>query len=220
MFTISPSVFSADIMDLRRSIEGLKGFEHLHIDIDDGNFVHGISFGMDVVNGVCACTDIPVDVHLEVLNPMDYADDLCDSDISMAVAHVEALAFPSAFLSKLHRAGKKTGLALNIKTPVSCLLPYIDQLDQVIVVSVEADSDGLIFRKGILDKVRELKKMLDPNTAIWVDGGVNKENLKMVIDAGADGVVIGRAIFKAEDPNLAYKELLETGRMYERERTL
>ncbi len=220
MFTISPSIYSADIMNLKESIQGLEGFEHLHIDIDDGNFVRGISFGMDVVNGVCACTDIPVDVHLEVLNPMDYADKLCDSGIAMATAHVEQLAFPSLFLSTLHKAGKKAGLALNIKTPASFLEPYADQLDLVIVVSVEADADGLIFRKGVLNKIRELRRILKPETFIWVDGGIDRDNLKDVVEAGADGVVIGRAVFKAEDPNKAYKEFLEAGRRYENGRQL
>lgn len=218
MFTISPSIYSADIMHLADEVELAKDFEHIHIDIDDGNFVRGISFGMDVVNGVCNLTSVPVDVHLEVLNPMAYVDKLCNSNIAMAVAHVEQLEFPSYFMSALHKANKKTGLALNIKTPASFLESYIDQIDQVIVVSAEADYDDLIFREGVLKKVTELKKMLRPNAQVWVDGGINSTNLKKVVDAGADGVVLGRAIFKAEDPKLAYKEYLELGRKYERER--
>lgn len=220
MFTISPSLYSADVMHLADALDSAKDFEHIHIDIDDGNFVRGISFGMDVVNGVCKSTNVPVDVHLEVLNPMAYVDKLCNSDIVMAVAHVEQLPFPSYFMSALHKANKKTGLALNIKTPASFLEAYVDQIDQVIVVSVEADYDDLIFREGVLKKVTELKKMLRPDAQVWVDGGINSTNLKKVVDAGADGVVLGRAIFKAEDPSLAYKEYLELGRKYEKERQL
>lgn len=218
MFTISPSIYSADIMNLESAVKKASCFEHLHIDIDDGNFVRGISFGMDVVEGVCSSTNTPVDVHLEVLNPMSYAEKLADSDIQIGCAHIEALPFPSHFLSTLHQAGKKAGLAINIKTPVSYIEPYIEQVDLVIVVSVEADVDGLIFRKGVLNKIKDLKKMVKPETQIWVDGGVNKDNLKDVVYAGADGVVLGRAIFKDEDPVARYKEYLDLGRKYEMER--
>ena len=218
MFTVSPSIYSADLMNLERSIKSLKDFEHLHIDVDDGNFVRGISFGMDIVNGICDCTDIPVDVHLEVLNPMDYVQDLCDSKVEMVVAHIEQLDYPSLFLSTLHKAGKKAGLALNLKTPVICIEPYIDQIDHIILVSVEADADGLIFRKGVLQKIREAKEILLPESTVWVDGGVNQNNLKEIVAAGADGVVIGRAVFHNEDPIQAYQDYLMLGRQYERER--
>ena len=87
MFTISPSLYSADLLDLREVIGKLKGFEHLHLDIDDGNFVRGISFGMEVVKGVAECTEIPLDAHLEVLNPMEYVEPLCEAGVEMICAH-------------------------------------------------------------------------------------------------------------------------------------
>ena len=139
MFTISPSLYSADLLDIRNVLKNLQGFEHLHLDIDDGNFVRGISFGMDFVEPVAKATDIPLDAHLEVLNPMDYVAALCEAGVEQIVAHVEALPYPSLFLSTVHQYGKKAGLALNIKTPVSYLEPYMDQLDCVIIVSVEAE---------------------------------------------------------------------------------
>ncbi len=218
MFTISPSIYSADLLNLRQVVRSLEGFEHLHLDIDDGNFVRGISFGMDLVEPLAKETDIPLDAHLEVLNPMDYVAPLCEAGIGQIVAHVEALPFPSLFLSSVHKYGKKAGLALNIKTPAEFLEPYIDQLDCVIVVSVEADVEGLPFRPGVLNKIRKLRQMLPKETTIWVDGGVNESNLKAVIDAGADAIVQGRAVFKAKDPNEAYRRLLALGRSYEQER--
>lgn len=118
MFTISPSLYSADLLDLREVIGKLKGFEHLHLDIDDGNFVRGISFGMEVVKGVAECTEIPLDAHLEVLNPMEYVEPLCEAGVEMICAHVESLDFPSLFLGSVHQYGKKAGLALNVKTPI------------------------------------------------------------------------------------------------------
>ena len=218
MFTISPSLYSADLLDIRNVLSRLEGFEHLHLDIDDGNFVRGISFGMDIVEPISKATDIPLDAHLEVLNPMDYVLPLCEAGVEQIVAHIEALPFPSLFLSTVHKMGKKAGLALNIKTPVSVLEPYIDQLDCVFIVSVEADVDGLPFRPGVLKKIRDARAMLPKEISIWVDGGVNESNLKAVIDAGADAIVQGRAIFKAPDPNAAYQRLLALGRNYEKER--
>ena len=218
MFTISPSLYSADLLDIRNVLSRLEGFEHLHLDIDDGNFVRGISFGMDIVEPISKATDIPLDAHLEVLNPMDYVLPLCEAGVEQIVAHIEALPFPSLFLSTVHKMGKKAGLALNIKTPVSVLEPYIDQLDCVFIVSVEADVDGLPFRPGVLKKIRDAHAMLPKEISIWVDGGVNESNLKAVIDAGADAIVQGRAVFKAPDPNAAYQRLLALGRNYEKER--
>lgn len=218
MFTISPSLYSADLLNLRQVLQGLTGFEHLHLDVDDGNFVRGISFGMDTIQGVAEATDIPLDAHLEVLNPMEYVEPLVCAGVEMICAHVEALDFPSLFLSKVHHYGKKAGLALNIKTPVSFLEPYVDQLEQVIIVSCEADADGLQFRPGVLKKIADARAFLRPETQIWVDGGVNEGNLKSVINAGADGVVLGRAIFGDSDPVKAYAQLLELGRKHEKER--
>lgn len=218
MFTISPSLYSADLLNLRQVLASLEGFEHLHLDIDDGNFVRGISFGMDLVEPLAKATSIPLDAHLEVLNPMDYVESLCRAGVEQIVAHVEALPFPSLFLSTVHNYGKKAGLALNIKTPVEFLEPYLDQLDCVIVVSVEADAEGLPFRPGVLPKIRRLRQMLPENVPVWVDGGVNESNLRDVIEAGADAIVQGRAVFKAPDPNAAYARLLALGRSYEKER--
>ncbi|MBQ3090755.1 MAG: ribulose-phosphate 3-epimerase [Oscillospiraceae bacterium] len=218
MFTISPSLYSADLLDVRGVLRQCQDFEHLHLDVDDGNFVRGISFGMDFIQPLAQATEIPLDAHLEVLNPMDYVEPLCRCGVEQIVAHVETLPFPSLFLSTVHQYGKKAGLALNIKTPVAYLEPYIDQLDCVLFVSVEADAEGLPFRPGILKKVEQARAMLPDHVTIWVDGGVNESNLKSVIDAGADAIVQGRAVFKAEDPSAAYRRLLALGRKYEQER--
>ena len=218
MFTISPSIYSADLLDLRNVLKGIKGFEHLHLDIDDGNFVRGISFGMDTVEGIARSTDIPLDVHLEVLNPMSYIEPLAKAGVEMICAHVEALEFPSLFISTVHQYHKKAGLALNVKTPISFIEPYADQLEQIIFVSCEADVEGLPFRPGVLKKVADARRFFGDKIQIWVDGGVNESNLKSVVDAGADGVVLGRAIFGADDPVTEYDRLLEQGRRYQKEK--
>lgn len=219
MFTISPSIYSADLLDLKNVLKSLKGFEHLHLDVDDGNFVSGISFGTDTIKRISEECDIPLDAHLEVLNPLNYVDELCTiPGMERICAHVEALEFPSAFLSKVKKYDVMAGLSLNIKTPVSFIEPYKDQLDYILFVSVESDSDGLPFRKGILPKVEAARKYFGDNIDIWVDGGLNETNLKSVIDAGANAVVIGRGVFGAKDVNARYSELLALGRKYEREK--
>ncbi len=215
MFTVSPSIYSADLLDLKTVLDKAKGFEHLHLDIDDGNFVKGISFGGEMVRRIAAYTDIPLDVHLEVLNPLDYIDDLTAAGVKLICAHIEVLPYPSLFLSKVRNSSVKAGLALNLKTPAEAIEPYIDQLDHLLFVSTEADDDGLIFRKSVLNKVRKARKLLPDHIPIWVDGGINEENLKDVVEAGADGVVIGRAVFGAEDFKAAYDHFIRLGRNYE-----
>jgi len=145
-------------------------------------------------------------------------EDMAASGVELICAHAEVLNYPSLFLGKVHQCGKRAGLALNIKTPVAFLEPYADALDQIIIVSCEADVEGLPFRPGVLKKISDARSFLRPDTQIWVDGGVNAENLKSVIDAGADCVVLGRAIFGNPDPVKAYRDLLEMGRHYQKER--
>ena len=217
MFTVSPSIYSADLLDLKSVLEKARDFEHIHLDIDDGNFVKGISFGTTLIEQIAQNTDVPLDAHLEVLNPMEYVEELAKTGVQLICAHIEVLDYPSAFLSKVHSYDKKAGLALNLKTPVSFIEPYIDQVDHLLFVSVEADCEGLPFRKGVLKKVRQVREVFGKDIDIWVDGGVNDENLKDVIEAGASGVVIGRAVFKADDFKKAYDHFIETGRRYEKE---
>ena len=218
MFTVSSSIYSADLMDLRNVLKKSKDFEHLHLDIDDGHFVRGISFGMDMVEQICQCTDVELDAHLEVNNPMDYVEALCLSKVAMISAHIETLNYPSLFFSTVHKYNKKASIALNLKTPLIYIKPYLDQIDHLLLVSVEADVEGLPFRKSVLEKITEARQMLGDRIPIWVDGGINDSNLEEVVRAGADGVVIGRAVFKADDFKKAYDHFLSIGRTYEAQR--
>lgn len=217
MFTVSPSIYSADLLNLKAVLEKAKDFEHIHLDIDDGNFVKGISFGTELVKQIAQNTNVMLDAHLEVLNPMDHVDSLIDAGVELIFAHIEVLDYPSAFLSKVHSYGKKAGLSLNLKTPISFIEPYADQIDHLLFVSVESDYEGLPFRKSVLKKVRQARELFGKDLPIWVDGGINDDNLKEVVEAGASGVVIGRAVFGAEDFKKAYDHFIETGRKYEKE---
>ena len=205
MFIVSPSIYSADFLHLADQLDSLAGISNLHLDIDDGNFVRGISFGMKIAEQIATHTSIPLDAHLEVLNPLDYVDPLLGASIKQICAHLEQLPYPHLFLSAVHQAGGLAGLSLNLKTPVKALEPYALDVDFVLFVSVEADYEGLPFRPSVLKKIQEARSFLPKETQIWVDGGINQENLAQVIEAGADAVVMGRAIFESPDPKSAWE---------------
>ena len=218
-FAVSPSLSAGSQLHLEETLRALSGLEHLHLDVDDGNFVHGITFGLDTVRIVAENTTVPVDVHLEVSNPLDYVDELGRIGVWAACAHVEALPFPSEFLGAARAAGiERRGLALNLKTPVETLLPYAREIDYVIIVSVEADREGLRFRPGALDKISRARKVLPHTCDVWADGAIRSDNLPAVAAAGADGVVVGRAVFDAVDPLLASRELATIGEQERRSR--
>ena len=215
MFTVSPSIYSADLLNLKDVLDKTSNFEHIHLDIDDGNFVKGISFGTDLISLIAKNTKVPLDVHLEVLNPMDYIDELCSLGMSQIVAHIETLNNPKEFIDKVHSYNIKAGLAINVGTSINTIKPYLDDIDHIIFVSVVSGEKGLPFRKEVLDNVKEIKKIAKKDLTMWVDGGVNEDNLKDVVNAGVTGVVIGRAVFKAEDYKSAYNKFLTLGRKYE-----
>jgi ribulose-phosphate 3-epimerase len=208
MMIISPSLLSGNLLNLERQLDALKGIENLHLDIDDGNFVRGISFGASLARAIAGYTDIPLDVHLEVANPCDCVDEYCDLRIDRICAHLEALPYPSLFLSRVRRGRKRAGLALNLKTPVDAILPYADQIDYLLLVSVEADCEGIAFRRGVLGKIRRAREILPKGVPVWVDGGINEDTMRDVISCGAAGLVMGRAVFVASDPAAEYARLL------------
>lgn len=205
MFIVSPSIYSADFLHLADQLDSLAGISNLHLDIDDGNFVRGISFGMKIAEQIAAHTSIPLDAHLEVLNPLDYVEPLLAAGIKQLCAHIEQLPYPHLFLSAVHQGGGLAGLSLNLKTPVKSFEPYAQDVDFVLFVSVEADYEGLPFRPSVLKKIQEARNILPKETQIWVDGGINLENLPLVIEAGADAVVMGRAIFESPNPKFAWQ---------------
>lgn len=218
MFIVSPSIYSADFLHLADQLDALAGISNLHLDIDDGNFVRGISFGMKIAEQIAAHTSIPLDAHLEVLNPLDYVEPLLATGIKQICAHIEQLPYPHLFMSAVRQAGGLAGLSVNLKTPVTLLEPYARNVDFVLFVSVEADFEGLPFRPSVLKKIEEARSFLPRETPIWVDGGINLENLPLVIKAGADAVVMGRAIFENPNPKSAWESYQSRGEILRQER--
>lgn len=202
MTKILPSLASANQMCLEQEIRRVESLGCLHFDIEDGNFVPNITFGMKTVRSACALLkDIACDAHLMVTNPADYLEDLAECGFQAVAFHWEAAPYIMRLINKIRKLGMRAGIAINPRTPAQEITDYLDRVDYVLIMSSEPDGAGECFQKEALDKIRFFRQH-NPSVEIIVDGGVNENNFRDVICAGASGVVLGRAIFRAE--NIAY----------------
>ena len=186
MIKIAPSILSADFADLGRDVERLSnaGADFIHIDVMDGHFVPNISFGMPVIKAIRNKTDKVFDVHLMIENPSKYIDDFIDAGADIITIHYESEKHLDRTIAYIKAKGKKAAVALNPATPVHLLKNIIAELDMVLIMSV---------------KVKEVKEMsikYNKNLMIQVDGGIDSSNVQKVIDAGANVIVAGSAVFK------------------------
>ena len=201
---ISPSILSADFAHLGADIETLNKSEAdwVHIDIMDGVFVPNISFGFPVLKYVKELTQKPLDVHLMIVEPQKFIKEVKDLDTMMMNVHYEACTHLHRVVQQIKDAGMKAGVTLNPATPVSLLQDILPELDMVLLMSVNPGFGGQKFIPNTLNKTKELRRMIDErglNTLIEIDGGVNLQTGKQLVEAGADVLVAGNAIFKAPD---------------------
>ena len=209
---ISPSILMADFTRLFDEIESVKTADYLHFDVMDGVFVPNISVGIPVLCSVRKATDMPLDIHLMITSPARYTAKFAEAGADIVVFHVEAETPENitAAISELHKMGKKAGLSVKPKTPVDALLPYINTLDMVLVMTVEPGFGGQEFLPAMLPKIEELRREIDSrglDCEIEVDGGINLETAKLCIEAGADVLVSGNDIFLAPDRQARIAEL-------------
>lgn len=202
---IAPSLLSADFADLRTDIEMINRSEAdwLHLDVMDGVFVPNISFGFPVMKYVADLCKKPLDVHLMIVDPGKFIKEVEALGAMMMNVHYEACTHLHRTIQQIKEAGMKAGVTLNPATPVAMLTDIIGDVDMVLLMSVNPGFGGQKFIEHTLDKVRDLRELItraDSKALIEVDGGVNPETGKRLVEAGADVLVAGNAVFKATDP--------------------
>lgn len=201
MVKIAPSILSADFSKLGQEVVKLHnaGADFIHIDVMDGEFVPNITFGMPVIKAIRNKTDKVFDVHLMINNPQRYIDEFITAGADIITLHYEAERHLDRAIQYIKSKGVKAAVALNPATPTMVLKDIIADLDMVLIMSVNPGFGGQKFIPYSLDKIKEVKEMSikanNPNILIQVDGGVDKNNVKDVIEAGANVIVAGSAVF-------------------------
>ena len=202
MIKIAPSMLSANFATLSEEIKSIElaGADLLHIDIMDGHFVPNLTFGAPIVKAIRPYTQLPFDVHLMVTNPGDYVEEFAKIGVEYFTFHQETVPHMHRLIQHIKQCGMKAGVALNPGTPVSLLEDVAADLDMILIMSVNPGFGGQSFIPNAIKKVKQAKMLLeevDNTTAvIEVDGGINLDNVALALDAGANVIVAGSAVFK------------------------
>lgn len=211
---ISPSLLAADFLNLGKDVEMVNNSEAgwIHLDIMDGVFVPNISYGMPIVAQIKKIARKPLDVHLMIVQPERYIEDFHKAGADILTIHLEASTHLHRSLQQIKSLGMKAGVALNPHSPVSLLEDVIQDIDVVLIMSVNPGFGGQSFIPHSLEKVRKLRHLITESRSsalIEIDGGVNLETGQQLISAGADALVAGSFVFKSKDPAATIKELHE-----------
>lgn len=209
---ISPSILSADMGNLARDLQSIAEADFIHIDVMDGHFTPNLTFGPQIVRVAKAVSDVPLDVHMMVSNPEESIDWYADAGADLITVHYEAATHLHRIVSHLHDRGIKAGVVLNPATPVCVLDSIIEDLDMVLLMSVNPGFGGQTFIEGTYAKLKALTALcrehkVDP--LIEVDGGVCMDNVEKVVRAGANVLVAGSAVLGKPSPAAALLELKE-----------
>lgn len=212
MVKIAPSILSADFARLGEEIKDVErgGADYIHVDVMDGHFVPNITIGPLIVEAIRPVTKLPLDVHLMIENPDQYIEAFAKAGADYITVHVEACRHLHRTIQLIKSTGVKAGVVLNPATPVDSLKHIIEDVDMVLLMSVNPGFGGQKFISSVLPKIRQVKELADSlnlDLEIEVDGGVNEETAKLVIEAGANVLVAGSAVFNKEDREAAIASL-------------
>lgn len=213
MNILAPSILSADFNVLGEQIQTVAkaGAQYIHVDVMDGIFVPSISYGMPVIKSVRKSTDAVFDVHLMITEPVRYIRDFVDSGADIITVHVEACKDIDETIRDIKACGVRAAVAINPETPVDKIMPYLDDIDMALVMSVHPGFGGQKFIPDVLDKVRIIRSYYRDNNMdkdIEIDGGINFDNLPEVLEAGANVIVAGSSVYRG-DATANTKKFLE-----------
>lgn len=219
-YILAPSILAADFGNLRQDVKTVAeaGAQYIHIDVMDGMFVPSISFGMPVIKSIRSCTDKVFDVHMMVEEPGRYVEDVKKAGADVITVHAEACKHLDRVISQIKEAGCRAGVALNPATPVSVLEHILDQVDMVLIMTVNPGFGGQKFIPYTIEKVKAVRRLCDERgltTDIQVDGGISAANVREVLEAGANIFVAGSAVF-GTDPAARTREMVEIFKEYEK----
>lgn len=210
---IAPSILSADFANLGRDIKRVEdaGADWIHVDVMDGHFVPNLTIGAPVVKAIRKQTKLPLDVHLMIEEPDRFAEDFAKAGANHLIVHAEACIHLQRTLSLIRQLGMKAGVALNPATPETVLQYVLKDIDLVLVMTVNPGFGGQKFIKEVVPKIAAIRKMVDAasdkHVNVAIDGGINAETAKLVVEAGADVLVAGNSVYGADDIQQAINNL-------------